>query len=68
MAYVNRGIVLTRLDRYALAQKDFDKAIQVNPDNARAYKARGTLLKSLGKDDLANKDFEKACELDRSLC
>ena len=61
-AYVFRGIALAILKKPALAEKDYDKAIQLDPDNALANKARGLLFGISGKDDLSNKDFDKACE------
>jgi Tfp pilus assembly protein PilF len=61
-AYVFRGIALAILKKPALSEKDYDKAIQLDPHNALAYKARGFLFGISVKDDLSNKDFDKACE------
>jgi Tfp pilus assembly protein PilF len=57
-AYVFRGIALAIMKKSALAEKDYDKAIQLDPDNALANKARGLLFGISGKDDLSNKDFD----------
>ena len=56
-AYLFRGIALAILKKPALAEKDYDKTIQLDPDNASAYKARGLLFGISGKGDLSNKDF-----------
>ena len=52
------------MSRYAEAFRDFEKVIQLNPDNADFYVSRGSAYKELGNYDLAIANFEKALELD----
>ena len=56
-AYLFRGIALAVLKKPALAEKNYNKAIQLDPDKALANKARGLLFGISGKD-LSNKDFD----------
>ena len=43
--------------------EDLDKAIEVKPDYADAYRDRGTLFQQLGERDKAIADLEKALTL-----
>ena len=45
----------------------FDKAIELNPKNARAYGDRGIAQLLLWKDTEAQKDFAKCFELDQGM-
>lgn len=55
--------------RYELAEKQIEKALEVNPNHAGAYAARGSLWLSDGNLPRAEKDFRKALEVDpASLC
>ena len=60
MVYVRFG----QLDR---AIKDFDEAIRLNPQSAKAYYARGFAHQKLGRMPRANQDFDKAIRLNPSL-
>ncbi|HEC56454.1 MAG TPA: tetratricopeptide repeat protein [Candidatus Syntrophoarchaeum butanivorans] len=62
-AYYNRGLVYAEQEKYDEAIKDFDKAIELNPDDAEAYHNRGIAYTKLGEYDEAIKDFDKAIEL-----
>jgi hypothetical protein len=42
---------------------DFDKAIEVDPNNQNAYERRGNFLSESGDAMGASRDFEKAKEL-----
>ena len=46
---------------------DFDKAIQMNPKNAKYYYDRGRAKEALGQHETAQVDFEKAKKLDPSV-
>ena len=67
-AYVFRGIALAIMKKPALAEKDYDKAIHLDPDNAAAYVDRGLALENLGQINLAKEDHKQACKLDRKFC
>ena len=41
VAHLNRGIALTRQDRYEQAVGDFDRAIALDPGAAESYYERG---------------------------
>ena len=56
MAYRDKG----EFDR---AIQDFDKSIQIKPDNAEAYYGRGMAYGSKGYLDRARQDYSKAREL-----
>ena len=44
--------------------EDFDEAIRLNPQEAKAYNSRGTAYQSLGMTGMAERDFQKAKELE----
>lgn len=62
--YINQGLVLASQGKYAEAIAAYNKAIELDPNNALAYNYRGEAYKSNGKYDLALADFNKAIELD----
>lgn len=62
IAYNNRGFIYLHEGKNDLALKDFNKAIELKPDNAKAYNNRGTLYMNENKNDEALKDFDKAIE------
>jgi Flp pilus assembly protein TadD len=45
----------------------FNKALQINPKNARAYYYLGITYRSIGKEDLAVQNLQKAKMLDPNL-
>ena len=46
-----------------MALADYNKAIELDPDDAIVYNNRGLLYKAQKKEDLALADFNKAIEL-----
>jgi len=62
-AYNNRGNAYAELNEHERAIKDFDKAIELNPDDAETYYNRGVAYAKLNKYEQAIKDYEKAIEL-----
>jgi tetratricopeptide (TPR) repeat protein len=50
-------------NRWNEALNAYDKAIELNPDNASAYNNRGLAYDHLDKNDLAIADYKKAIEL-----
>jgi tetratricopeptide (TPR) repeat protein len=63
-AYFNRGSAYLRLGGGVNALADFNEALKINPDFARALEARAGLLIGQGKIDLAITDLNKAISLD----
>ena len=61
--YNNRGIDYRKEGKLDLAIKDFDKAIELNPDFAEAYNNRGVAYGINGQVDNAIADFNKAVGL-----
>jgi len=62
-AYNNRGVAYAKLNEYERAIKDYDKAIELNPNYAETYYNRGNAYAKLNKYERAIKDFSKAIEL-----
>jgi tetratricopeptide (TPR) repeat protein len=52
------------MKRYALAVKDFDKAIELDSRAVDAYCNRGSANYQLGKSDLAIKDYNEGLKID----
>ncbi len=60
-AYANRGALYSEsASTAALAQEDFDRALQIQPDNIVALVGRGTLRKRLQQSELALADYQQA--------
>lgn len=57
------GVSYLNLKRFEDAITQFDKAILLNPEYAKAYFDKGMTLKYLSQDELAMKQMEKSCEL-----
>ena len=64
MAYHNRGRSYDKLGQHQRAIEDYDKVIELDPNNAEAYNNRGSSYHSLGQNERATEDFDKAIELD----
>ena len=62
-AYFQRGLVLQELQEYPSALEDFDKAIQINPNELSVYYNRSETLFLLLLVDEARQDIEDALEL-----
>ena len=65
-AYLRRALLFIDHDT-ALALKDFDTAINLDPKCAEAYANRGLLNDRIKKEDLALQDYEKALSFDSQL-
>lgn len=59
-----RGISYDKLGHFGEAVQDFNKVLQLEPNNSVAYFNRGSTYDSLGMHDAAIADFSKALELD----
>jgi len=62
--FVKRATAFNRLQKPNAAIRDAEKALQINPDSAAAFKILGKALKSLGKWDEACRSFEEAQKID----
>lgn len=59
-SFFNRALIyFEQKAKFELAEADFSKVIQIDPQNAKAYFYRGNLYESWGKDDQANADRKK---------
>ena len=65
--YSNRGSVGTSQKQWNAALQDLNRAIELNPNFARAYMNRGSLYGLLERWDDALIDFDRAIELDPKL-
>ena len=61
--YRKRGFAHTRFKEYDLAIADYNRAIELSPDYARAYASRGSAYRSLREYDLAIADYNRALEI-----
>ena len=61
-----RGQAYTAMGNYDLAQKDYDDAVNMEPNNADTFEARGLFYRTVGQYDSAFKDLEKAYQLQLS--
>ena len=61
--YSDRGVAKWRMNQTKEAIDDFNKSIQLSPDNATVYNNRGNALMDLGHPDEAVKDFDRAIAL-----
>ncbi|MFH1985454.1 MAG: tetratricopeptide repeat protein [Pseudomonadota bacterium] len=63
LAFVSRGAAHLKLSRPIDAIADFDRAISIGADNARAYHLRGLAREIQGNDTAAEADFDRAIAL-----
>ena len=61
--YFARGNTKAALGQYVAATSDYDKAIQLKPDDADAYYNRGVVKHKLGQHSAAISDYDKAIQL-----
>ena len=61
--YFRRGYMMYELERYQEAIVAYNKAIQLKPDYATAYRARGMAKAFLGQHFAAISDYDKAIQL-----
>jgi tetratricopeptide (TPR) repeat protein len=61
--YRKRGFAHKRLKEYELAIEDYNRAIGLIPDYARAYASRGSAYRSLREFEYAIADYNRALEL-----
>jgi tetratricopeptide (TPR) repeat protein len=59
-AHFYRGIAYLTMEDYKDAITDFDRTIELEPENGAAFFARGTAYAHIGDDDLATKNIKTA--------
>ena len=62
-AYYNRGYSFFNHSRYEEAITDYDRVIEITPDDGSAYQNRSFAYKKLGQLDKAKADCDKAKSL-----
>jgi tetratricopeptide (TPR) repeat protein len=62
--WLDKGLALYDQGKYDEAIQAYDKAIEIDPQNADAWDNKGTTLHKLGKYDEAIQAYDKAIELD----
>jgi len=60
------GLGYMQKGQYERALRKLDKAINFNPDNAKAYHYKAELHRRLGENDKAEKYFQKSLDIDPS--
>jgi len=63
-AYVNRGIIYTRMKEYAKAENDFNRAIALDPAFSETYKNYGVLHNFMGNYEKAVDDYTAYLKLE----
>ncbi len=64
LALIGRGSAYLKTGRLNQARADFDRAVAVDGNYARAFHLRGLVLEKLGEDTAAIDDFNRAVALD----
>jgi len=62
-AYNNRGNAYAELNEHERAIEDYNKTIELDPNDAKAYYNRGLAYAELNKYEQAIEDYDKAIEL-----
>ncbi len=65
--YFDRGNLLAKQGELERALADLNKAVELSPNDAKAYADRGLIRLMRGEDTLAELDFKKSFQLDRTL-
>ena len=63
VAYAQRGLVRLERGLHYLAIVDFDKVIELNPEDATGYRQRAKAFEVSGQPDKAAHDLSRAAEL-----
>ena len=51
-----------KFEKFYAAIKDFEKALEIDPNYKEAYRGKGVCYSRLGDNDLAIKNYKKAIE------
>ena len=60
------GFALSQQGKYDEALRTFDKAIEIDPQNADAWYLKGMVLDDMGKHDEATQAYDEAIRIDPS--
>jgi tetratricopeptide (TPR) repeat protein len=63
VAWSNKGLALSKLNRFEHALKSFDKSLTINPNDAVVWRNRGLALSKLNRFEHALKSFDKALSI-----
>jgi Flp pilus assembly protein TadD len=63
-AYFFKGLAQTKINKLESAIQNFDKALEIEPENANVISERGVTYHLLGKNKLALLDLDKALALE----
>lgn len=63
-AYYSRGVLLTGLKQWELAESDLDEAIRLNPSDSENFKARARLFLETQQYEASLDDLQEALKLD----
>jgi tetratricopeptide (TPR) repeat protein len=64
LLFAKRGQCFLKLNKPNACIRDCSRALQINPDNAAAYKFRGRAHRLLGQWEEAAGDLRNACKID----
>ena len=64
LAFLQRGSMYRRQEKYQLALADFDQALRYDPKSASAYTGRGNALRHLGRLDQSIAAHSEAIRLE----
>ncbi|MBV1880881.1 MAG: tetratricopeptide repeat protein [Pseudomonadales bacterium] len=63
--WINQGIIHINLNRLPEAEKTFNKALSIYPDNPYALNMLGIVHRELGQFEKAKNNYEKALKIDK---
>ena len=66
-AHASLGYQLTLDYDFAAADREFRRAMELDPNNARAYQWNGSRLMMIGRYDEALASFDRAIEIEPTL-
>lgn len=64
LLFAKRGQCFLKLNKPNACIRDCSRALEINPDNAAAYKFRGRAHRLLGEWEDAARDLRNACKID----
>ena len=65
-AYNNRGNAYRDMNKYAMAMRDYNKALSLNPNLEKTYNNRGNIYYDQRNYQMAIRDYDKAISLDNN--
>lgn len=63
VSLVNKGVCLSRMDRFEEALVCYNKALELKPNSFEALVNKGNCLRGLGKPKEALKNYDKAIKI-----